>query len=233
MKIQNKKVFFKDLGLIKYKESWDFQEKLLQEIITIKMQNRKNNTFKRTPNYFLFAEHPNVYTLGKSGKIEHLLFSEEKMNAKKIDFYKTNRGGDITYHGAGQIVGYPILDLENFFRDLHKYLRFLEETIILTLKFYGLKGERIKGETGVWIDAKRPFARKICAMGVRCSRWVSMHGFAFNVNTNLKYFEGIIPCGIQKSVTSLQKELGKKICEKEVKKMILENLKTVFQMDFV
>ena len=234
MYIQNKKVFLKELGSIAYKAAWDFQEKLMNDIIRIKKHNRTHASFDPTPNYFLFVTHPNVYTLGKSGNVKHLLLSEKRMLQKGISFYKTNRGGDITYHGKGQIVGYPILDLENFFTDIHKYLRLLEEVIILTLDSYGIKTERSTGETGVWLEVGTPYARKICAMGVRCSRWVSMHGFALNVNTDLKYFDDIIPCGIKhKSVTSMQQELNEKIDESQVKKTILKKFEKVFQMRFV
>ena len=172
------------LGLKDYKATWDYQEKLFKKVIDIKIENRHNETQKITPNYFIFVEHPHVYTLGKSGHIENLLLNEEQLKAKGASFYKINRGGDITYHGPGQIVGYPILDLDNFFTDIHKYLRFLEEVIIRTLAEYGLNGERSKGETGVWLGVGTPFARKICAMGVRSSRWVTMHGFALNVTTD-------------------------------------------------
>jgi lipoyl(octanoyl) transferase len=193
----NKQVIVKDLGNKDYKETWDYQESLFEEIVSQKTNNKANGTTLPTTNYFLFVEHPHVYTLGKSGHIENLLIDEEGLKNKGATFYKINRGGDITYHGPGQIVGYPILDLENFFTDIHKYLRSLEEVIIRTLSDYGLKGERSEGETGVWLDVGTPFARKICAMGVRCSRWVTMHGFALNVNTDLGYFDNIIPCGIR------------------------------------
>ncbi|MEC8683158.1 MAG: lipoyl(octanoyl) transferase LipB, partial [Bacteroidota bacterium] len=200
----NKQVEVQDLGNRDYKEVWDYQEQLFKDILDLKIKNRREETDFATPNHFLFVEHPHVYTLGKSGDISNLLVSEEQLKAKNATFYKINRGGDITYHGPGQIVGYPILDLENFFTDIHKYLRLLEETIILTLAEYGLKAQRSDGETGVWLDVGTPFARKICAMGVRASRWVTMHGFAFNVNANLGYFDNIIPCGIkEKAVTSL------------------------------
>ena len=183
-------------------------------------------------NYFLFVEHPNVYTLGKSGDLSNLLINEQQLKEKEATYYKINRGGDITYHGPGQIVGYPILDLENFFTDIHKYLRFLEEVIIKTLAEYGIKGERSDGETGVWIDTGTPFARKICAMGIRSSRWVTMHGFALNVNTNLGYFDHIIPCGIRgKAVTSLEVELGRKIELSEVKEKILNHFKDLFEVE--
>lgn len=227
----NKKVQFQDLGLKDYKETWDYQEKLFQEILEIKSQNRKNEKDQQeTPNYFLFVEHPHVYTLGKSGHIENMLLNEEQLKAKNATFYKINRGGDITYHGPGQVVGYPILDLDNFFTDIHKYLRFLEEAIIKTLADYGLKGTRSEGETGVWLDVGTPFARKICALGVRASRWVTMHGFALNVNSDLGYFDNIIPCGIRgKAVASLNVELGvEKVNEEEVKQKILNYFQELF-----
>ncbi len=222
-----------DLELKDYKETWDFQESLFQNILQLKSKNRKDNLEQATPNYLLFVEHPHVYTLGKSGHIENLLISEEKLKAIDAKFYKINRGGDITYHGPGQIVGYPILDLENFFTDIHKYLRLLEEMIILTLAEYGLKAERSKGETGVWLDVGTPFARKICALGVRASRWVTMHGFALNVNTNLGYFDNMIPCGIKdKSVTSLNVELGKaEISMEEVKEKLLKHFLVLFEAE--
>ena len=185
----NKVLIVNELGLKDYKETWDYQEELFQEILLIKSENRKLNQARETPNYLLFVEHPHVYTLGKSGDMSHLLLSEEQLAERGATFYKINRGGDITYHGPGQVVGYPILDLENFFTDIHKYLRFLEEAIILTLAEYGVVGTRSEGETGVWIDVGTPFARKICAMGVRASRWVTMHGFALNVNSDLGYFD--------------------------------------------
>lgn len=222
-----------DLELKDYKETWDFQESLFQNILQLKSKNRKDNLEQATPNYLLFVEHPHVYTLGKSGHIENLLISEEKLKAIDAKFYKINRGGDITYHGPGQIVGYPILDLENFFTDIHKYLRLLEEMIILTLAEYGLKAERSKGETGVWLDVGTPFARKICALGVRASRWVTMHGFALNVNTNLGYFDNMIPCGIKdKAVTSLNVEMGKaEISMEEVKEKLLKHFLVLFEAE--
>lgn len=230
----NKKVYFQDIGNMEYKDAWDYQVALFDAIVAKKMQNRTENTNLPTDNHFLFVEHPHVYTLGKSGDLSNLLLNESQLAAKGATFYKSNRGGDITYHGPGQIVGYPIFDLENFFTDIHKYLRFLEEAIILTLAEYNLKGERSKGETGVWFDTNTPFARKICALGVRCSRWVSMHGFALNVNANLGYFDNIIPCGIKgKAVTSMEAELGKKISETEVKEKILKHLAALFELEFV
>lgn len=230
---QNKTVHFYDLGLKDFKETWELQDKYFQDILNIKSENRKNNTSQITPNYFFFVEHPHVYTLGKSGDMHHLLLNEQQLQEKGASFYKINRGGDITYHGPGQIVGYPILDLENFFTDIHKYLRLLEESIILTLKEYGLNSERSPGETGVWLDVGTPFARKICAMGVRASRWVTMHGFALNVNTDLGYFDNIIPCGIRgKGVTSLHVELGQeRVDEHQVKIKILHHFHQLFEVE--
>lgn len=228
----NRKILLKDLYIKDYKETWDYQSELLQEIVDIKISNRRTDQQTATKNYFLFVEHPHVYTLGKSGDLSNLLLNEKQLAEKEATFYKINRGGDITYHGPGQIVGYPILDLENFFTDIHKYLRLLEESIILTIAEYGLKGVRSKGETGVWLDVGTPFARKICALGIRSSRWVTMHGFALNVNTNLGYFDHIIPCGIKgKAVASMESELGKKINTEEVKQKILKHFKTLFKVD--
>ena len=230
----NKTIQLQDLGNKGYKETWEYQEELFKGIVDLKIQNRREETTIATPNYLLFVEHPHVYTLGKSGDLENLLLSEEQLEAKGATFYKINRGGDITYHGPGQIVGYPILDLENFFSDIHKYLRFLEEAIILTLAEYGVKSGRSEGETGVWLGVGTPFARKICAMGVRASRWVTMHGFALNVNVDLGYFDNIIPCGIRgKAVTSLNVELGvEKVDEQEVKIKILKHLAELFEAEF-
>jgi lipoyl(octanoyl) transferase len=228
----NKSVQVRDLGRKDYKETWDYQESLFKEIVDVKMANRHFETPNPTPNFFLFVEHPHVYTLGKSGDESNMLLSEKQLEAKGATFYKINRGGDITYHGPGQIVGYPILDLENFFTDIHKYLRLLEETIILTLAEYGLKGVRSDGETGVWLDVGTPFARKICAMGVRASRWVTMHGFALNVNADLGYFDNIIPCGIRgKAVTSLHVELGRTVDMDEVKAKILKHFTSLFEAE--
>jgi len=231
----NKQVEVQDLGNRDYKKVWDYQEQLFKDILDLKIKNRREETDFATPNHFLFVEHPHVYTLGKSGDISNLLVSEEQLKAKNATFYKINRGGDITYHGPGQIVGYPILDLENFFTDIHKYLRLLEETIILTLAEYGLKAQRSDGETGVWLDVGTPFARKICAMGVRASRWVTMHGFAFNVNANLGYFDNIIPCGIkEKAVTSLNVELGRsEVPLEEVKPKLLKHFADLFEAELV
>lgn len=228
----NKTIHIQDLGVKDYQETWDFQTELLQGIVDLKIKNRREALEKETPNYFLFVEHPHVYTLGKSGDLSNLLLNEQQLEEKGATFYKINRGGDITYHGPGQIVGYPILDLENFFTDIHKYLRLLEEAIILTIGEYGLKGTRSEGETGVWLDVGTPFARKICAMGIRTSRWVTMHGFALNVNANLGYFDNIIPCGIRgKAVTSMEAELGKQIPLTEVKQKILTHFKNLFEVE--
>jgi len=225
------KVVFQDLGLIDYKEAWEYQEKRFDEIIAIKKNNRKEDRQDPTQSYLLFCEHPHVYTLGKSGKESHLLVNQEYLKSRGATFYKINRGGDITYHGPGQIVGYPIFDLDNFFTDIHKYLRFLEEAVIHTLSDYGIVGERSKGETGVWLDVGKPNARKICALGVRSSRWVTMHGFAFNVNCDLSYFGNIIPCGIaDKSVTSMQKELSRELNMNEVKEKLKGYLANQFEL---
>jgi lipoyl(octanoyl) transferase len=230
----NKKIHLQNLGIKDYKETWDYQELLFKRILDLKIKNRRENLNKETPNFLLMVEHPHVYTLGKSGDIKNLLISDEELAQKNAKYYKINRGGDITYHGPGQLVGYPILDLDNFFTDIHKYLRFLEEVIILTLAEYDLKAERSKGETGVWLDVGTPFARKICAMGVRASRWVTMHGFALNVNANLGYFDHIVPCGIKgKAVTSLNVELGKReIPLAEVQEKILKHFTQLFAAEF-
>jgi lipoyl(octanoyl) transferase len=232
-------VIVRDLGNMGYKEAWELQESLLQQGLKIKGEARGRgitDPFQLpTSNYLLFVEHPPVYTLGKSGSMENVLISEEDRASKGIEFYPTNRGGDITFHGPGQIVGYPILDLEKWYTDIGKYLRNLEEVIIRVMEFYGLKGDRSKGETGVWLDPDvKGRERKICAMGVRCSRWITMHGFAFNVSTDLNYFNHIIPCGIQdKQVTSLENELGYKLEVDEVKKLIIRNFSEVFQCEMV
>ena len=228
------KAYFQDIGLIEYKKAWVFQEELFNKTLRIKSKNRNEGTSVKTENHLLFCEHPHVYTLGNSGNKENLLVNEDYLRSRGASFYKTNRGGDITYHGPGQIVGYPIFDLDNFFNDIGKYLRLLEESIILTIKEYGLVGERSKGETGVWINVGKTNARKICALGVKTSRWVSMHGFAFNINTDLSYFENIIPCGINdKQVTSLEKELGEKINLEKVKEQLKSNIELVFQLKLV
>lgn len=245
--LDKQKVIFKDLGIIEYKNAWDYQESLLQQNVNIKSALRnaatisshhpgiENQQALHTTNYFLLCEHPPVYTLGKSGKKENVLMSDEDLAANGIAFFNTNRGGDITFHGLQQIVGYPILDLEHYQTDIGKYLRNLEEVIILSIGEYGIKGERSKGETGVWIDAGLTGSeRKICAIGVRCSRWVTMHGFALNVNTDLGYFKNIIPCGIKdKQVTSIQKELGYKVDYAEVKEKIKRNFETVFESELI
>jgi lipoyl(octanoyl) transferase len=232
------KVLFRDLGLTEYKQVWDLQEELHAEVVSHKLANRQltSNLKPETSNhYLLFCEHPHVYTLGRSGDEKNLLVDEDGLKKNEASFIKNNRGGDITYHGPGQIVGYPILDLDEFFTDIHKYLRFLEEVIIRTLKDYGIAAGRIEGLTGVWLDADNERrARKICAFGVRCSRWVTMHGFAFNVNTDLKYFGNIVPCGIQdKAVTSLEKELGKNMDIEEVKEKVKKHFIDVFDVSLV
>lgn len=231
----NKKVILQDLGQKDYEETWEYQEQLFQETLDIKIKNRREDANLETPNHFLFVEHSHVFTLGKSGDLSNLLVDEKQLEEKGAKFYKINRGGDITYHGPGQIVGYPILDLDNFFTDIHKYLRFLEEMVILTLAEYGLKAERSKGETGVWLDVGTPFARKICALGVRASRWVTMHGFALNVNSDLGYFDLMIPCGIKgKAVTSLNVELGKaEVDMEEVKQKLLRHLEVLFEAEII
>jgi lipoyl(octanoyl) transferase len=230
-------VIFRDLGLVDYKEAWDYQESLLNGIVSEKMANRNLPPAEQyhPRHYLLFCEHPHVYTLGKSGKEDHLLLDEKQLNDHHAVFYKINRGGDITYHGPGQVVGYPILDLDHFFNDIHKYLRYLEEAIIRMLAEYGIEASRIDKLTGVWIDAGHPAkARKICAFGVRCSRWVTMHGFALNVNADLGYFNNIIPCGISdKAVTSMQKELGRPVDMEEVKEKLKKHLSDIFHFTLV
>ena len=233
----NKQVLFQDLGLMDYKACWDYQESLFNETIAQKTANRNLAIEQQieTKNHLLFVEHPHVYTLGKSGDTSHLLINESELEKKQATYYKINRGGDITYHGPGQLVGYPILDLDHFFTDIHKYLRLLEETIILTLDEYGIKAGRSKGETGVWLDEDNIFkARKICAMGVRCSRWVTMHGWGFNVNSNLDYFSNIVPCGIQdKAVTSLNKELGHDVDMNEIKEKLKKHFSSLFECEII
>ena len=235
-------VLFRDLGRLAYKDAWDFQEKLLQETVGVKaairtMEDQQDfNTGElETRHHLLFVEHPPVYTLGKSGHMENVLLSEEALKQRGIDFYRANRGGDITFHGPEQIVGYPILDLEKFYTDIGRYLRNIEEVIIRVLADYGITSGRSAGETGVWLDAdKKGFERKICAIGVRSSRWVTMHGFAFNVNTDLDYFNYIIPCGIQdKQVTSLEKELGRKVSMEEVKEKVKHYFEEIFDVKLV
>ncbi|MCU0442797.1 MAG: lipoyl(octanoyl) transferase LipB [Bacteroidia bacterium] len=228
-----KEISFEDWGLIDYKEAWDKQENLFKEKVNLKFEQRSNPALSilPIPNHLVFCEHPHVYTLGKSGSIDNLLISAEQLKQAGATYYPINRGGDITYHGPGQIVGYPILDLEQFFTDIHKYLRMLEEAVILTLAEYEIVGDRLDGYTGVWLEPENnERARKICAMGVRCSRWITMHGFAFNVNTDLSYFDHIVPCGIDdKQVTSIAKELGKQIPIDDVKKRLLKHLCDLFQ----
>ncbi len=228
-------IVFKDIGLVPYEEAWRYQEELLQKNVTAKINQKKGDSGEDTTHYFITCEHPPVYTLGKSGNENNVLIDEYTRAEKGIAYFKTNRGGDITFHGPGQIVGYPILDLEKYDTDIGKYLRNLEEVIILVLAQYGIRGERSPGETGVWIDAAVPGReRKICAMGVRCSRWVTMHGFALNVNTNLDYFDFIIPCGIaNKQVTSLQKELGHPLAMEEVKQQLADAFEKVFNCTWV
>ncbi|MGB1206020.1 MAG: lipoyl(octanoyl) transferase LipB [Chitinophagales bacterium] len=233
-----RQIIFKDLALIDFKACWDYQETHYRAIIDKKIANRKlpENQQLTTPNYLFFCSHPHVYTLGKSGSIHHLLLNEKGLKNNNIQFYKINRGGDITYHGPGQIVGYPILDLHHFFTDIHKFMRLLEECIILTLAEYRIEGGRVKGATGVWIDGDNPSkARKICAMGIRCSRWVTMHGWAFNVNTDLSYFGNIVPCGItDKGVTSLNKELGvEKVDVEIVKGHLKRHFANLFDASYV
>tara|TARA_B100001287_G_scaffold276658_1_gene288504 strand:- start:10452 stop:11156 length:705 start_codon:yes stop_codon:yes gene_type:complete len=229
------KVIFKDLGLIDYKQCWDYQTQLFDSIVKQKIYNRKNLDDKKvTENYLLFCEHPHVFTLGKSGSEKNLLIKEDKLAEKKANYYKINRGGDITYHGPGQLVVYPIFDLDHFFTDIHKYLRFLEEAVILTLHEYGIQGERVDGLTGVWIDGEMPSVRKICAIGVKSSRWVTMHGIGFNINSNLDYFNYIVPCGIDdKAVTSIKKELGRSIDMPELKSKLKINLANIFNFDYI
>ena len=230
---KNKTIKIIDLGHKSYSESLEVQENYFNGTISLKRSNRKTDNPQPTHNYLLWVEHPPVFTLGKSGKMEHLLVDKEALVEKGIEFYQTNRGGDITFHGPGQLVVYPIFDLDNFFTDIHKYLRFLEEAVIETLKEYGLNGSRSQGETGVWLEVGTPFARKICAMGVRASRWVTMHGLAFNINTDLSYFDHIVPCGIQgKGVTSLSKELGREISLEEVKEKLKTHLGRLFEADW-
>lgn len=235
--IEKQNVLFRDLGLIDYAEAWELQEKLFNEVVDRKLFNRTASKNDKVPqqHFLLFCEHPHVYTLGRSGDEKNLIVPEKDLPKIHATFYRNNRGGDITYHGPGQIVGYPILDLDLFFTDIHKYLRFLEEAIILTLKDYGINAGRIPGCTGVWLDENEPKrARKICAFGVRCSRWVTMHGFAFNVNADLNYFNNIIPCGItDKAVTSMNKELGRDLDMAEVKQVLLKNLESVFEFNIV
>jgi lipoyl(octanoyl) transferase len=233
---QNKEVQFVDLNLVEYKQAWDLQETLLNRIATVKLANRglSDDSKEATDNFLLFCQHPHVYTLGKSGDESHLLLQESFLSTIGATYFKTNRGGDITYHGPGQLVGYPILDLENFYTDIHLYLRMLEEAIIKTCEGYGLVAGRIDGLTGVWINPKQEDARKICAMGVKASRWISMHGFALNVNTDLSYFSHIVPCGIAtRGVTSLQQELGQEMDFQSVSDVVKGHLVDLFKMELV
>ncbi len=223
-----------DLGLIDYKEAWDLQEKLFQKTVQQKIDIRNGNTTIETSNYIIFCEHPHVYTLGKSGSEENLLLNAEQLSEKEAVYYKINRGGDITYHGPGQLVVYPILDLDYFFTDIHKYMRFLEEVVISTLKEFGIESGRYEGLTGVWIEAETPRARKICAMGVKSSRWVTMHGIGFNINTNLNYFSHIIPCGIDdKAVTSMKQELGIPISMEKVMAVLKQKFAEQFSFTYI
>jgi lipoyl(octanoyl) transferase len=223
-----------DLGLIDYKEAWDFQETLFKKIIDQKIAKRTDDAIGNPLNYLLICEHPHVYTLGKSGKEDHLLLSENELDAHEASYYKINRGGDITYHGPGQLVVYPIFDLDQFFTDIHKYMRYLEEAVIQTLSEFGIHSGRMEGLTGVWLDADKPTARKICALGVKSSRWVTMHGIGFNVNTNLNYFSHIVPCGIDdKAVTSMQKELGSQVDFQKVSRILKDKLSSLFGFTFL
>jgi lipoyl(octanoyl) transferase len=243
--MKNKKVILQDWGLTDYQVAWNRQETLFADTVKLKMEIRNRKLAiaeaddaelddETTPNYLIFCEHPHVYTLGKSGKAEHLLLDEQGLKDKNAVYYAINRGGDITYHGPGQLVSYPILDLDNFFTDIHLYLRTLEEAVILTLADYGLRAGRYPGYTGVWFDADNQRARKICAMGVRCSRWVTMHGLAFNINPNLDYFKNIVPCGIDdKAVTSMQAELGRPVDLNEVKEILMKHISVLFGMEIL
>ncbi len=255
MMLKKPLIHFEDLGIIDYKSAWDYQEQLVKANVDVKAENRRlsvlneqwsmvnsqspivneDNYQLSTTNHLLFCEHLPVYTLGKSGSMSNVLLSDQEMDERQIEFFKTNRGGDITFHGLQQIVGYPILDLEKFYTDIGRYLRELEEVIIITIDEYGIKGERSKGETGVWIEPGiNGKERKICAMGIRCSRWITMHGFALNVNTDLSYFENIIPCGIQnKKVTSIEKELGYKVELEEVKQKLKNNFEKIFKVKII
>ena len=230
----NKNIIIYDLGVLDYNTALNFQEKKLQEIIDIKRTNRNKSSSIETPNYFLFVEHPPVITLGKSGQEKNLLLTKEELERKKIQYFNTNRGGDITFHGYGQIVGYPVIDLENFYTDINRYLRTLEEIVISTLNFYKISSQRSSGETGVWLEPNSPNSRKICAIGVKTSRWVTMHGFALNVDTDLRYYDYIIPCGIRgKGITSINKEVKKIVSLNEVKEKLLENLKKTFHANLI
>jgi lipoyl(octanoyl) transferase len=232
-------IFFRDLGAVEYGVAWDMQEALMKQGLDAKADWYNTPQTERisqpdTKDHLLFCEHPSVYTLGKSGHMENLLVNDTRLKELNVTFYKTNRGGDITYHGPGQIVGYPVLDLEHFFTDLGRYMRSLEEAIIRTIAHYGIEGDRLPGSTGVWLEPNTPRARKICAMGVRCSRWITIHGFALNVNTDLNYFNYIVPCGIvDKSVTSMEKELGRKVNMEEVKEILVKEFAFVFNANII
>ena len=230
----NRDIVLHDLGLLDYQKAIEYQTKIFNKIIDQKLKNRKSVNKEITQNHLIFVEHPNVYTLGKSGDINNLLLSKEDLEKKEIQFFNTNRGGDITCHGPGQIVCYPILDLDNFFSDIHKYLRYLEEVVIQTLNEFGIKSERSPDETGVWIEPKQISARKICAMGVKASRWVTMHGFALNVDNDLSYFKNIIPCGISnKSVTSIKNEIANQVDKSDVKEKIIKNFENIFSAKLI
>ena len=229
------RVHFTDLGLIEYQKCLDFQTKLFDETVQLKIRNRKTpQKLISTKNHLIFCEHPHVYTLGKSGDESNLLINQKEQKVKKVTFFKTNRGGDITYHGPGQLVVYPILDLDYFFSDIHKYLRFLEESVMMTLKDYGIIAKRLDGLTGVWVANENGVDRKICAIGVKSSRWVTMHGIGFNINSDLSYFNNIIPCGIEdKSVTSLQNELGREVDMNELKNRFKNNFSSIFKVELI
>ena len=230
----NKKVKHTNLGHIDYQKAWDKQEDIFKKIIDVKIENRKNNNKNKTENYILTCSHPHVYTLGKSGNENNLLINNNIIKSQKLDYYKINRGGDITYHGPGQLIIYPILDLENFFTDIHKYLRFLEEAVIMTLQEFNIKSGRIKKLTGVWVDINSQNPKKICALGVKSSRWVTMHGLALNVSTDLSYFNNIIPCGINdKEVTSIEKETNKVIQIILVENKLIKNLCKIFEFELI
>jgi lipoyl(octanoyl) transferase len=234
--MEKQSVFFQDLGNIPYQKAWDYQQEVHQKLVARKLRNRDNEQQEKQEHFLLFCEHPHVYTLGKSGSMDNLLLSEAALEAKNIEFFKINRGGDITYHGPGQIVGYPIFDLDFFFNDVHKYVRLLEEVIMKTLAEYGLETMRLEGFTGVWLDAKNDLPkRKICAIGVHLSRWVTLHGFAFNVKTDLQYFKNIIPCGIDdadKDVTSLEAELGYQVDIEVVKEKVKKHFSLLFDFEY-
>ena len=230
--MKNKKIIVRDIGVSSFSDAWKYQEDIFKKIIDLKIQNRSNLNKIETKNFLIVTEHSPVYTIGKSGDISNLLLNHDELKKRDIDFYKINRGGDITYHGPGQIMGYPIIDLDNFFTDIHKYLRFLEEAVIRTLAEYGVIAGRYEGYTGVWIEPENEKkARKICAMGIRCTRWITMHGIALNLNNDLNYFNHIVPCGIDdKAVTSLEKEIGKKVNIEDVQQKLTKHLIDIFEM---